>query len=100
MAYSQALVIAGGLAHIPVVTGIFWLFDKSNNPKQLTTKKVKKSPNKPKIASITEKSSSPKTLPEIKTSEKTTDPEIIIQENKTIENTMTNGEMNVQEEQQ
>tara|TARA_Y100001968_G_C19362089_1_gene720382 strand:- start:156 stop:518 length:363 start_codon:yes stop_codon:yes gene_type:complete len=33
MAYSQAIVIAGGLAHIPVLTGIFWYFDRT-----LTTK--------------------------------------------------------------
>ena len=29
MAYSQAVVIAGGLAHIPVLTGLFWFFEKA-----------------------------------------------------------------------
>ena len=43
MAYSEARVIAGGLAHIPILIGIFWFinsyfnkrrnnFEKANNP--------------------------------------------------------------------
>ena len=43
MAYSEARVIAGGLAHIPILIGIFWfinsyfnkrrnIFEKANNP--------------------------------------------------------------------
>ena len=44
MAYSQAQVIAGGLTHIPVVIGLFWMFDRRTskiNILKKTTKKTK-----------------------------------------------------------
>ena len=68
MAYSQALVIAGGLAHIPIVTGLFWVFDKSNNPNKASSKSVKKLATKPKITSTTEVTTKTKSL------EKTAEP--------------------------
>ena len=100
MAYSQALVIAGGLAHIPVVTGIFWFFDKSNNPKQSTPKKITQSTSKPKIASSTEDPTKAKPLPEIQTTEKPLAPEETIDKDKTIENTLKNVEIDKDSEQQ
>ena len=48
MAYSQALVIVGGLAHIPVVTGLFWVFDRSLRPTKVKAKKtLTKTPKEP-----------------------------------------------------
>ena len=41
MAYSQALVIAGGLAHIPVLTGFFWVVDKRTGKAYEEQKKAK-----------------------------------------------------------
>ena len=48
MAYSEAKVIAGGLAHIPIIIGIFWLirsyFNKRTNNFELAQKSTKVKP--------------------------------------------------------
>ena len=48
MAYSEAKVIAGGLAHIPILIGIFWLirsyFNKRMNNYEKNSKPVKAKP--------------------------------------------------------
>ena len=80
MAYSQALVIAGGLAHIPIVTGLFWVFDKSNNPKTTSPKAVKKLATKPKASSTLDVTKKTKPLTEILVPEGALNTETINQE--------------------
>ena len=52
MGYSQITVALGGLAHIPVIVGVFWLFEKTilkqtNSDIEDSQKTIKKS-SKPK----------------------------------------------------
>ena len=53
MAYSEAKVIAGGLAHIPIIIGIFWLirsyFNKRTNNFDLAKKSTKDKPPLKKV---------------------------------------------------
>ena len=53
MAYSEAKVIAGGLAHIPIIIGIFWLirsyFNKRINNFELAQKPIKVKPPVKKV---------------------------------------------------
>ncbi len=53
MAYSEAKVIAGGLAHIPIIIGIFWLirsyFNKRTNNFELAQKSTKVKPPLKKV---------------------------------------------------
>jgi len=53
MAYSEAKVIAGGLAHIPIIIGIFWLirsyFNKRTNNFELAQKSTKAKPPLKKV---------------------------------------------------
>jgi len=53
MAYSEAKVIAGGLAHIPIIIGIFWLirsyFNKRTNNFELAQKSTKVKPPTKKV---------------------------------------------------
>ncbi len=53
MAYSEAKVIAGGLAHIPIIIGIFWLirsyFNKRTNNFELAQKSTKVKPSLKKV---------------------------------------------------
>ena len=57
MAYSEAKVIAGGLAHIPIIIGIFWLirsyFNKRTNNFELAQKPTKVKPPLKKVESKT-----------------------------------------------
>ena len=80
MAYSQALVIAGGLAHIPIVTGLFWVFDKSNNPKTTSPKALKKLATKPKASSTVKVTTKTKPLEEILVPESALNTETINQD--------------------
>jgi len=64
MAYSEAKVIAGGLAHIPIIIGIFWLirsyFNKRTNNFELAQKTTKV---KPSIKKTENKTSETKKVP-------------------------------------
>jgi len=57
MAYSEAKVIAGGLAHIPIIIGIFWLirsyFNKRTNNFELAQKSTKVKPPLKKVENKT-----------------------------------------------
>tara|TARA_Y100001968_G_scaffold256347_1_gene242675 strand:- start:1198 stop:1581 length:384 start_codon:yes stop_codon:yes gene_type:complete len=80
MAYTQALVIAGGLAHIPIVTGLFWVFDKSNNPKKTSPKAAKKLAAKPKVTSPIEVTTKTKGIEETLEPQSTLNTETINQD--------------------
>ena len=49
MAYSEAKVIAGGLAHIPIIIGVFWLIRSYFN-KRINNFELAQKPTKPKTA--------------------------------------------------
>ena len=91
MAYSEARVIAGGLAHIPILIGIFWFinsyfnkrrnnFEKVNNPakEQPITKQKIKVAEKPAINKAENKASEVKKVEnkasEVKSKSNSSDP--------------------------
>ena len=79
MAYSEAKVIAGGLAHIPIIIGIFWLirsyFNKRTNNFESAQKSTKVKPPLKKVEN--------KPLANKKVENKVSDPKKLV--NKVIE---------------
>ena len=65
MVYSQAKVIAGGLAHIPIVIGVFYFIMTFFNKRALEYAEANK-PKKPEAKKVVETKTESKPLPTIK----------------------------------